>query len=132
MAKKEEFNRNFIASMKRIARNVAPKVKERERLVKEIEAKQARIAELNEDIAGEETSIRRKTGYGVMDLIKREVVDTGKVDKKTGKPIKDTQFNLRYPDTILPPENEGDKEVAPVESELPFMTEDVMNPSSEI
>lgn len=132
MAKKEEFNRNFIASMKRIARNVAPKVKERERLVKEIEAKQARIAELNEDIAGEETSIRRKTGYGVMDLIKREVVDTGKVDKKTGKPIKDTQFNLRYPDTILPPENEGDTEGEPVESELPFMTEDVMNPSSEI
>lgn len=139
MAKKEEINnRNFIASMKRIARNVAPKVKERERLVKEIEAKQARIAELNEDIAGEETSIRRKTGYGVMDLIKREVVDTGKVDKKTGKPIKDTQFNLRYPETILPPENElileneENKEVAPVESELPFMTEDVMNPSSEI
>lgn len=132
MAKKEEFNRNFIASMKRIARNVAPKVKERERLVKEIEAKQARIAELNEDIAGEETSIRRKTGYGVMDLIKREVVDTGKVDKKTGKPIKDTQFNLRYPETILPPENEGDREVAPVDSDLPFMTEDVMNPSSEI
>ena len=132
MAKEEKFNRNFIASMKRIARNVAPKVKERERLVKEIEAKQARIAELNEDIAGEETSIRRKTGYGVMDLIKREVVDTGKVDKKTGKPIKDTQFNLRYPDTILPPEDEGDKEVSPVESELPFMTEDVMNPSNEI
>lgn len=138
MAKEEKFNRNFIASMKRIARNVAPKVKERERLVKEIEAKQARIAELNEDIAGEETSIRRKTGYGVMDLIKREVVDTGKVDKKTGKPIKDTQFNLRYPETILPPENElileneENKEVAPVESELPFMTEDVMNPSSEI
>lgn len=131
MAEKKEFNRNFIASMKRVAKNVAPLVREREKLQKEIAANEKRINEIDEDIAGNEVSIRRATGYGVMDLVKREVVDTGKVDKN-GKPIKDTQFNLIYPETIVPPvQSEGDKEVAPVE-ELPFMVEDVMNPSNEL
>lgn len=131
MAEKKEFNRNFIASMKRIARNVAPLVREKEKLQREIAANEKRISEIDEDIAGNEVSIRRTTGYGVMDLVKREVVDTGKVDKN-GKPIKDTQFNLIYPETVVPPvKDEGDMEVSPID-DLPFMTEDVMNPSNEI
>lgn len=131
MAEKKEFNRNFIASMKRIARNVAPLVREKEKLQREIAVNKKRINEIDEDIAGNEVSIRRTTGYGVMDLVKREVVDTGKVDKN-GKPIKDTQFNLIYPETVVPPvKDEGDMEVSPID-DLPFMTEDVMNPSNEI
>lgn len=131
MAEKKEFNRNFIASMKRVARNIASSVKEKGKLEREISEKQARIAEITKEIEESEATIRRKTGYGVMDLVKREVVDTGKVDKN-GKPIKDTQFNLIYPETVVPPvKDEGDMEVSPID-DLPFMTEDVMNPSNEI
>lgn len=131
MAEKKEFNRNFIASMKRVARNIASSVKEKGKLEREISEKQARIAEITKEIEESEATIRRKTGYGVMDLVKREVVDTGKVDKN-GKPIKDTQFNLIYPETVVPPvEAESDEEVSPID-DLPFMTEDVMNPSNEI
>lgn len=132
MAEKKEFNRTFIASMKNIAKSISSSVKERDKLEREIAEREARIAEINKDIEDSEAIVRRKTGYGVMSLIKREVVDTGKVDKK-GNPIKHAQYNLIYPDTVVPPhmESEGDMEVSPVE-DLPFMTEDVMNPSNEI
>lgn len=131
MAEKKEFNRTFIASMKNIAKSISSSVKERDKLEREIAVREARIADINKDIEDSEAIVRRKTGYGVMDLVKREVVDTGKVDKN-GNPVRYTQYNLIYPDTVVPPvESEGDKEVSPVE-DLPFMVEDVMNPSNEI
>lgn len=131
MAEKREFNRTFIASMKNIAKSISSSVKERDKLEREIAERQARIVTINKDIEDSEAIVRRKTGHGVMDLIKREVVDTGRTDKN-GKPIRYTQYNLIYPDTVVPPvESEGDMEVSPVE-DLPFMVEDVMNPSSEI
>lgn len=131
MAEKKEFNRTFIASMKNIAKNISSSVKERGKLEREIAEREARIAEINKDIEDSEAIVIRKTGYGVMDLIKREVVDSGKTDKN-GKPIKYTQYNLIYPDTVVPPvQDEGDMEVSPVD-DLPFMVEDVMNPSNEI
>lgn len=131
MAEKKVFNRTFIASMKNIAKSIATSVKERDKLEREIAERQARIADINKDIEDSEAIVRRKTGHGVMDLVKREVVDTGKVDKK-GNPVRYTQYNLIYPDTVVPPvESEGDMEVSPVD-DLPFMTEDVINPSNEI
>lgn len=132
MAEKERFNRTFIASMKRVAKNVAPLAREKAKLTKEIAERQARLVEVEEEIAGHEVSIKRVTGgYTTEDLIERVVVDTGKVDKN-GRPIRDTQFNLKYPETVVPPvEMENDNEGSPVD-ELPFMTEDVLNPSNEI
>lgn len=131
MAEKKEFNRTFIASMKNIAKSISSSVKERDKLEREIAVREARIADINKDIEDSEAIVRRKTGYGVMDLVKREVVDTGKVDKH-GNPVRYTQYNLIYPDTVVPPvESKGDMEVSPVE-DLPFMVEDVMNPSNEI
>lgn len=131
MAEKKVFNRTFIASMKNIAKSIATSVKERDKLEREIAERQARIADINKDIEDSEAIVRRKTGHGVMDLVKREVVDTGKVDKN-GNPVRYTQYNLIYPDTVVPPvESEGDMEVSPVD-DLPFMTEDVINPSNEI
>lgn len=131
MAEKKEFNRTFIASMKNIAKSISSSVKERDKLEREIAVREARIADINKDIEDSEAIVRRKTGYGVMDLVKREVVDTGKVDKN-GNPVRYAQYNLIYPDTVVPPvESEGDMEVSPVE-DLPFMVEDVMNPSNEI
>lgn len=131
MAEKKEFNRTFIASMKNIAKSISSSVKERDKLEREIAVREARIADINKDIEDSEAIVRRKTGYGVMDLVKREVIDTGKVDKH-GNPVRYTQYNLIYPDTVVPPvESEGDMEVSPVE-DLPFMVEDVMNPSNEI
>lgn len=131
MAEKKEFNRTFIASMKNIAKSISSSVKERDKLEREIAVREARIADINKDIEDSEAIVRRKTGYGVMDLVKREVIDTGKVDKH-GNPVRYTQYNLIYPDTVVPPvESERDTEVSPVE-DLPFMVEDVMNPSNEI
>ena len=131
MAEKKEFNRTFIASMKNIAKSISSSVKERDKLEREIAVREARIADINKDIEDSEAIVRRKTGYGVMDLVKREVIDTGKVDKH-GNPVRYTQYNLIYPNTVVPPvESEGDMEVSPVE-DLPFMVEDVMNPSNEI
>lgn len=131
MAEKKEFNRTFIASMKNIAKSISSSVKERDKLEREIAVREARIADINKDIEDSEAIVRRKTGYGVMDLVKREVIDTGKVDKN-GNPVRYTQYNLIYPDTVVPPvESERDAEVSPVE-DLPFMVEDVMNPSNEI
>lgn len=132
MAKKE-FSRTFVASLKRVARNVAPLEREKAKLNREIAERQTRLNEVNEEIEGHEVAIKKVTGgYTTGDLVERVVVETGKTDKN-GKPIKDTQFNLKYPETIIPPvDEEGDKEVAPVESDLPFMTEDVMNPSTSI
>lgn len=131
MAEKKEFNRTFIASMKNIAKSISSSVKERDKLEREIAVREARIADINKDIEDSEAIVRRKTGYGVMDLVKREVIDTGKVDKH-GNPVRYTQYNLIYPDTVVPPvKSEGDMEVSPVD-DLPFMVEDVMNPSNEI
>lgn len=129
MAEKKEFNRTFIASMKNIAKSISSSVKERDKLEREIAERQARIAEIDQDITESEAIVRRKTGYGVMDLIKRDVIDTGKVDKN-GKPIKVTQYNLIYPETIVPTTPIG--EDAEQVDDLPFMTEDVINPSNEI
>lgn len=131
MAEKKVFNRTFIASMKNIARSIAASVKERDKLEREIAERQERIVDINKDIEDSEAIVRRKTGYGVMELVKGEVIDKGKVDKN-GNPVRYTQYNLIYPDTVVPPvESEGDMEVSPVD-DLPFMTEDVINPSNEI
>lgn len=103
---KKKFDKFFVANLRRTFQIVAPAVKEKQKLQAEVEAAQDRIAELDAKISVLDEPIKRDTGgYGVEDLIIREVIDTGKVDKD-GKAIKVTKLNLRYPETIVPPTEE--------------------------
>ena len=119
---KKKFDKFFVANLRRTFQIVAPAVKEKQKLQAEVEAAQARIAELDAKISVLDEPIKRDTGgYGVEDLIIREVVDTGKVDKD-GKPVKVTKLNLRYPETIVPPTEEqpvGGETTQPEETQEP-------------
>lgn len=99
----KKFDKFFVANLKRTAQMVSPAVKEKGKLLKSIEEEKARIAELDTQINALDGHIKEVTGgYGVEDLIIRNVINTGKTDKD-GKPIKITKWELRYPETIVPP-----------------------------
>lgn len=120
----------FIANLKKTAAIVAADVKKKEKLQKEIREKQEELEAIEKNIEEYQGPVRRHTGgYTTEDLIVK-VVKEGKPDKD-GNPTKSTSYQLRYPETVIPPVNEGDMEVAPVEEtqeELPFMTEAVIDP----
>lgn len=106
MAKKE-FSKFFIASLKRTAQNVYPLVRRKTKLLAEIADRQAELESIQAQIEGYQVPIKEATGgYTTEDLITRVVLTTDKVGKD-GKPIKVTQYNLTYPDTIVPEEPEG-------------------------
>lgn len=101
MAKKE-FSKFFTASLKRTAQNVYPLVRRKHKLLDEIADRQAELESIEQQIAGYQIPIKEATGgFTTEDLVKREVIDTGKVDKD-GRPIKQTVYSLKYPDTIIP------------------------------
>ena len=101
MAKKE-FSKFFTASLKRTAQNVYPLVRRKHKLLDEIADRQAELESIEQQIAGYQIPIKEATGgFTTEDLVKREVVDTGKVDKD-GRPIKQTVYSLKYPETIVP------------------------------
>lgn len=101
MAKKE-FSKFFIASLKRVAQNVYPLVRKKTKLLEEIAERQAELESIQAQIDGYQVPIKEATGgYTTEDLITRVVVTTDKMDKD-GKPIKVTQYNLTYPETIIP------------------------------
>ena len=101
MAKKE-FSKFFVACLKRTAQNVYPLVRRKTKLIKEINAAQQEIESLQAQIDGYQVPIKEQTGgYSTEDLITREVVETGKVDKN-GKAVKSTVYRLTYPETIIP------------------------------
>lgn len=101
MAKKE-FSKFFTASLKRTAQNVYPLVRRKHKLLDEIADRQAELESIEQKIAGYQIPIKEATGgFTTEDLVKREVIDTGKVDKD-GRPIKQTVYSLKYPETIIP------------------------------
>ena len=81
MAKKE-FSKFFTASLKRTAQNVYPLVRRKHKLLDEIADRQAELESIEQQIAGYQIPIKEATGgFTTEDLVKREVIDTGKVDK---------------------------------------------------
>ena len=108
-----KFDKFFVANLKRTAQMVSPMVREKDKLVDEINEKYARIEALRAQIESLDSHIRQECGYGVEDLITRKVVNTGKLDK-AGKPVKVTKWILKYPETIIPPTEE---QKTPVEVE---------------
>lgn len=102
MSTEKKFDKFFVANLRRTAQMVSPKVIEKQKLQAEVEAMNARIAVLNGQIESLDGHIRRECGYGVEDLITRHVIETGKFDKN-GRPVKVTKWELKYPETIVPP-----------------------------
>ncbi|MBQ9391996.1 MAG: hypothetical protein IJU02_07415 [Lachnospiraceae bacterium] len=102
MEEKKKFSKFFIASLKRTAQNVYPLVRRKNKLLNEIEEKSKELEELQVEIDQYQYPIATATGgYTTEDLVERVVVTTDKVDKD-GKPVKVTQYNLKFPDTIVP------------------------------
>lgn len=123
---RKEFSKFFIASLKRTAQNVQPLVRRKTKLLAQIEEMRDELCSLQAQIDGYQIPIKEVTGgYTTEDLVKRVVTETAKLDKD-GKPIKMTQYVLKYPDTIIPMEEKvpeqpdtSDTPVAPVD-DLPF------------
>lgn len=117
---KKEFSKFFIASLKRTAQNVSPLVRRKQKLQAEIADKEAELESIQKQLETYEAPIKEATGgYGTEDLIVRTVEVTDKTDKD-GKPIKSTKWNLKYPDTIIPPVEEiadAEEEMAPETAE---------------
>lgn len=108
---KKEFSKFQIASFKRTAQNVYPLVRRKEKVVNTINELNAELADLQMQIDAYQGPIKAMTGgYSTEDIIIREVIDTGSVDKK-GNPIKQTVFKLKYPETVIPVEEPEEKEV---------------------
>lgn len=111
MEKKKEFSKFFIASLKRTAQNVNPLVRRKNKLLAQIGEMREELASIQAQIDGYQIPIKEATGgWTTEDLVERVVTETTKLDKD-GKPIKMTQYVLKYPDTIVPPEIATPKEV---------------------
>lgn len=105
MAKKE-FSKFFVASLKRTAQNVSPLVRRKQKLQAEIAEREEEMASIQKQLDTYEAPIKEATGgYGTEDLVVRTVEVTDKMDKD-GKPVKVTKWNLKYPETIIPEEEE--------------------------
>ena len=123
----KKFNKMAVSQIKNTAKSCYFLSKEKEKLEKEIAEKQARLEEVNAQYDEYQAPIKRMTGgYTTNELLDRQVVDTGKVDKD-GRPIKVTNYVLKYPDTIVPPTQETEPTAAPEEAitapEEPELTE---------
>ena len=108
---KKQFSKFQIASFKRTAQNVYPLVRERNKLINTLKETAEKLESIKLQLEAYQAPIKAATGgYTTDDLIEREVIDTGKLDKN-GNPVKQTVFRLKYPETIIPPvEDEAEVE----------------------
>lgn len=98
---KKQFDKFFIANLKRTAQMVSPMVRRKAKLQQEIAERMEEISALDLQISSMDGHIQELTGFGVEDLVKRTVIDTGKKDK-AGNPVKITKWELKYPETVIP------------------------------
>ena len=106
MAKKE-FSKFFFFFLKRTAQNVSFLVKRKQKLQAEIAQREEELKSIQAQLDVYEAPIKEATGgYTTEDLVVRTVEITDKTDKE-GKPIKVTKWSLRYPETIVPVEEEA-------------------------
>lgn len=102
----KKFTKFEIAAMKRTAANVDQFVRRRNTLMAKKNEIDAELETINASIDAADAPTRAMTGgYGSEQLFTKEVTDTGKVDKN-GTPIKTTKFVPKYPETIIPVEEE--------------------------
>lgn len=104
----KKFTKIEIAVIKRTAQNVAQFTTKKEKLDAKIAELEAEKAALQPTIDAFQGPIKEMTGgYTTEDLVKREVVKTGKFDNKTGKEILQTKYLLKYPETVIPVEDDA-------------------------
>ena len=100
----KEITTRQMAMIKRIAMNVNPLVVKKNKLISKINDLTVEIAEINDDIEGNEMGIKTITGGLSSEvLITKTVTDSGKVDKN-GNPIKVTKYEPN-PDIVQWDEN---------------------------
>ena len=106
----KKFSKFFIASLKRTAQNVNPLVRRKDKILNKMGEMREELISIQAQIDGYQVPIKEVTGgWTTEDLVERVVTETTKLDKD-GKPIKMTQYVLKYPETIIPPteiEHEG-------------------------
>lgn len=102
----KEFSKFQVATLKRVAQSVSPLVRAKEKLVNQITECEQELKSIQVQIDAFQGPIKEMTGgYTTEDLVVREVSVTDKLDKE-GKPVKVTKWVLRYPDTVIPVEQE--------------------------
>ena len=102
----KKFTKFEIAAMKRTAANVDQFVRRRNTLMSKKNEIDAELETINASIEAADAPTKAMTGgYGSEQLFNKEITDTGKVDKN-GTPIKTTKFVPKYPETIIPVEEE--------------------------
>lgn len=103
---KKEFSKFFVGTLKRTAQNVSPLVIKKQKLLAKKKEIDSELEFIQDQIEQYEAPIKKVTGgYGTEDLIERVVEATDKTDKN-GNVVKVTKWNLKYPDTIVPPAEE--------------------------
>ena len=81
------------ASIKRIYMNVSPLIIKKNKLISKINELTLEIAQINDEIAGNEMGVKALTGgYSSEQLVIRTVEDTGKVNSN-GSAIKSTKYS---------------------------------------
>lgn len=102
----KKFTKFEVAAMKRTAANVDQFVRRRNTLMAKKTEIDNELSIIEASIDAADAPTRAMTGgYGSEQLFNKEVTDTGKVDKN-GTPIKTTKFVPKYPETIIPVEEE--------------------------
>ena len=88
----KEITTRQMAMIKRIAMNVNPLVVKKNKLISKINDLTVEIAEINEEIEGNEMGIKSLTGgFGSEVLVVKKIVDSGKVDKN-GSPVNVSKY----------------------------------------
>lgn len=114
----KEFSKFQVATLKRVAQSVSPLVRAKEKLVNQITECEQELKSIQTQIDAFQGPIKEMTGgYTTEDLVVREVSVTDKLDKE-GKPVKVTKWVLRYPDTVIPVEQEEQEVPEEAESEV--------------
>lgn len=107
----KEFSKFEIATIKRTAQNVAPLVRRKTKIKEQIAKLQEEYDLLNtQQLQWEQAIITMTNGYTTEDLVEKVVETTSSVDKD-GNPIKMTKYVLKYPDTVVPVQEEVQEEV---------------------
>lgn len=111
----KEFSKFEIATIKRTAQNVAPLVRRKTKIKEQIAKLQEEYDLLNaQQLQWEQAIVTMTYGYTTEDLVEKVVETTNSVDKD-GNPVKTTKYVLKYPDTVVPVQEEVQEEV--IESE---------------
>ena len=93
---KKDFNKYFVATLKRTAASLSKELRDKEKFTAKIAEMQAELEKIDKKIELYDAPIKLETGgYGVEDLVVKVVNPNGT-----------TKWELKYPDTVIP-NNDG-------------------------